>query len=66
MNGTLTLSAQKTEPDIYANSVDPDEMAHNEPFHQDLHCLLFCSLFYTEIPVCIIGHVQIQRWKSPL
>ena len=22
-----------------ANSVDPDEMAHNEPSHQDLHCL---------------------------
>ena len=24
---------------ITANSVDPDEMAHNEPSHQDLHCL---------------------------
>ena len=22
-----------------ANSEDPDEMAHNEPSHQDLHCL---------------------------
>ena len=22
-----------------ANSVDPDETAHNEPSHQDLHCL---------------------------
>ena len=22
-----------------ANSVDPDEMAHYEPSHQDLHCL---------------------------
>ena len=22
-----------------ANSVDTDEMAHYEPFHQDLHCL---------------------------
>ena len=21
-----------------ANSVDPDEMAHYEPSHQDLHC----------------------------
>ena len=21
-----------------ANSVDPDEMAHYEPFHLDLHC----------------------------
>ena len=22
-----------------ANSLDPDETAHNEPSHQDLHCL---------------------------
>ena len=22
-----------------ANSIDPDETAHNEPSHQDLHCL---------------------------
>ena len=22
-----------------ANSVDPDEVAHDEPPHQDLHCL---------------------------
>ena len=26
----------------FANSVDPDEVAHNEPPHPDLHCLLFC------------------------
>ena len=31
-----------TGPYTYANSVDPDEMAHNEPSHQDLHCLLSC------------------------
>ena len=24
----------------FANSVDPDEVAHNEPPHQDVHCLL--------------------------
>ena len=24
---------------INVNSVDPDEMAHIEPSHQDLHCL---------------------------
>ena len=27
--------------------VDPDETAHNEPSHQDLHCLPFCSSFTT-------------------
>ena len=25
-----------------ANSEDPDEMAQNEPSHQDLHCLQTC------------------------
>ena len=23
----------------FTNSIDPDEVAHNEPPHQDLHCL---------------------------
>ena len=26
---------------LLANRVDPDEMAHNEPSHLDLHCLPF-------------------------
>ena len=25
----------------FANSVDPDETAHNEPSHQDVRCLTF-------------------------
>ena len=25
--------------DTFANSEDPDEMPHNAPFRQDLHCL---------------------------
>ena len=29
----------------FANSVDLDEVAHNEPPHLDLHCLL-CSLCF--------------------
>ena len=37
----LTLSAIQINTDIVANSVDPDEMAHYEPSHLDLHCLLF-------------------------
>ena len=35
----LIISALQTR--TFANSIDLDEMAHNEPFHQDLHCLLF-------------------------
>ena len=29
----------ETEIAEFANSVDLDEVAHNEPPHQDLHCL---------------------------
>ena len=31
--------------DNYANSVDPDEMAHNEPSHQDLLLQFYFSLY---------------------
>ena len=30
---------------IFANSVDPNETVHNEPSHQDLHCLPLCFDF---------------------
>ena len=40
------------------NSVDPDDMAHNEPSHLDLHSLLFHS------PICNNEYVQFWRWKS--
>ena len=43
----LTLSAWQTKTDTCANGVDPDETAHNELSHQDLHCLLF--LFYIRL-----------------
>ena len=38
----LIHSALQAKTDACANSVDPDEMAHNEPSHQDIHCLPFC------------------------
>ena len=31
---------------LFLNSVDPDETAHNEPSHQDLHCLAFYLMFW--------------------
>ena len=37
----LTLSTWQTKTFTFANSVDPDETARNEPSHQDLHCLPF-------------------------
>ena len=35
----LTLKVPKTKLVEFANSVEPDEVAHNEPPHLDLHCL---------------------------
>ena len=60
----LTLSTLQTRTDTFANSVDPDEMAYNEPSHLDLHCLPFCSCFITN--TLQNGHARIQRWMSPL
>ena len=37
---TVILIALKMKVVEFANSVDPDEMAHYEPPHLDLHCLL--------------------------
>ena len=36
----LILSTPKTKSHTFENSADPDEMAHPEPSHQDLHCWL--------------------------
>ena len=38
----MILTIKKDEMKIVelANSVDPNEVAHNEPPHLDLHCLL--------------------------
>ena len=35
----ITLKAPNTTIAEFANTVDPDETAHNEPCHQDLQCL---------------------------
>ena len=49
----------------HANSVEPDETALFDLSHQDLHCLPFPFVFLADFPICDIGQVQIQRWKSP-
>ena len=36
----LTLKVPSTTKAEFANTVDPYETAHNEPFHLDLQCLL--------------------------
>ena len=40
----LVLLSLQTEI-VSCNSVDPDEMAFNEPFHQNLHCLSFFFMY---------------------
>ena len=35
----ITHKAPNTMIAEFANTADPDEMAHNEPSHQDLQCL---------------------------
>ena len=37
----LTLKAPNTTIAEFANTVDPDETAHNEPSHLDLQCLSY-------------------------
>ena len=44
----LILSALQTNTYTSANSVDPDEMAH-EPSHLDLHCLPFTPFVTMEV-----------------
>ena len=41
-NPQSTENKKKTT--AFANSIDPDEVAHNEPPHLDLHCFP-CNLF---------------------
>ena len=36
---TINPVCSADQASYYANSVDLDETAHNEPFHKDLHCI---------------------------
>ena len=36
---SLACNGSKMKILEFANSVDPDEVAHSEPPHMDLHCL---------------------------
>ena len=51
----------------FANSIDPDEMAHAEPSHLDLCCLLFCCWFLLLISIFATMDVsKLKKRKSPL
>ena len=49
---------------FFANRVDPDEMAQNEPFHLDLHWWPICFLFCVDMPVCYHGPAHIRTWEN--
>ena len=58
----LGNSVLQTVTNTFANSVGPDEMAHNdEPSHQDLHYLPFNFGFLNDRPICYNGFIQNQR-----
>ena len=42
INSSLIFSAWQIKTNTCAKSEDPNEEAHNESSHQDLHCLPFC------------------------
>ena len=52
MNEIFLVSIKLIKTNTYVNNVDPDETAHNEPSHLDLHCLLFSFRFITDISIC--------------
>ena len=56
----------QTKTYAFANSVEPDETAHNEPSHQDPHYLPFGYGFFNDIPICNNEHVNNQPSKSLL
>ena len=53
---TGTLSSLQTRTDTFANSLDPNETARNEPSHPDLHSLPFCFGFCAYTPTFNNGH----------
>ena len=78
---TLILNAPKTKIVEFANNVDPDEVAHNEPPYIGLHCLPTClsrlstmwlgqnfSLKFRRLRfvVCFIGTLMVDLAVSQL
>ena len=53
-----------TNPDICANSVDPDETAHDEPFHQNLPCLPFCFDFWVTSLFASMEMSKFSDWRA--
>ena len=57
----FNLFSSANQKQFLTNSADNDETAHNEPSHQDLHCLLFCSDFWLRP---LFGIMVLTRFKD--
>ena len=62
--GHLHTSSADNETAEFANTVDPDEAAHNEPSHRDLHCLPFSPRILIRIQ--LVRNIYLNRTaKTP-
>ena len=48
----------------YANDVDPDETAYNEPSHQNLHCLPVFDFWLTSL-LATMDISKLNNGKNP-
>ena len=62
-NKSLTRKAQNTTIAEFANTVDSDETAHNEPSKRDLQCLPSSLLIFQHYAVCIESFFKFCRCK---
>ena len=73
----LTCKVPNTTIAEFANTVDPDETAHNEPSHLDLQCLpssllifqhnsgyiqSFSKICRRNFAVCFFGSLRVKIW----
>ena len=56
----LFKSFDFADQNIYHCRVDPDEMVHNEPSHQDLHCLPSGFLFLNDTSFAIVDMSEVK------
>ena len=51
-----------------ASSVDPDDIAHNEPSHLDLHCLHTIEMLssYFTLPVSLVNICDMGLGSGPV
>ena len=60
---TSALKVPETKIVDFANSVDPDQVAHNEPPHLDLHCFVVFefSLFSSNFIIYYFGILLFEK-----